>query len=131
MNTVPVATDTVFHTTKTGQRRKTVKHTEYPQFGMANVPGTIEVDDTTHCHVVEFINGCLNDYDSWPIETFHDAVDTLEWAKSDEHVLEGDFRYVNGLHILKIEECTERECLEQLDNYFRGIGDLETEVYGG
>jgi hypothetical protein len=77
----------------------------------------------THYHVVEFINGCLNDYDSGPIETLELARESLAYNVSNLTVDEnleptyapsGVDRYVRGLHTLKIEECTERECEDEL-----------------
>lgn len=75
----------------------------------------------THYHIVSFINGCLNDYDDGPYETlqvaraaldaFLDANDdTFPWqpAGVDRYEQQG------GPYILKIEECTEADCL--IDN---------------
>jgi hypothetical protein len=51
-----------------------------------------------HYHVVAFINGCLNDYDSGPIES-------LEMAQ--DHFAEIAPDWETGIHIVKIEDCTE------------------------
>jgi hypothetical protein len=51
-----------------------------------------------HYHVVAFINGCLNDYDSGPIES-------LELAQ--DHFAEVAPDWETGIHLVKIEECTE------------------------
>lgn len=109
MNTVPVDTSTTFHTTKTGQR--------------------IEKESGPHYHVVEFINGCTNDYDSGPYEELEDAQSDLEdmveshnenalWLNEngyhdDPYTKDGDDRYTRNAFILKIEECRETKCLEE------------------
>jgi hypothetical protein len=67
-------------------------------------------ESTPHYHVVEFINGCLNDYDSGPIATIQDAREELAQMRdfvAGEYVPAGDDRYERGVHILKIEMCTE------------------------
>jgi hypothetical protein len=75
-----------------------------------------------HYHVVEFINGCLNDSDSGPYESLQEAREGLQWFldgygdNADEHVQiepAGEDRYERGIHILKIEACTESECLNE------------------
>lgn len=68
-----------------------------------------------HYHVVEFINGCLNDWVSGP--------DTLEGCRAEiaqyvevaelennQYEPAGTDRFTRGLYILKIEECYETEC---------------------
>jgi hypothetical protein len=82
---------------------------------------------TEHFHVVEFINGCLNDGDSGPIESLSDAREELQrivddaasvgsWNPDmvDYYRPAGEDRYVRGSYILKIEECTEDECMDDL-----------------
>lgn len=73
----------------------------------------------THYHVVEFINGCLNDYDSGPFEDHYDALSHLQemLARSEpgEYVATAYDRYERGIHILKVEECTNEDCA--LDDY--------------
>jgi hypothetical protein len=74
-------------------------------------------DDATmnsHYHVVEFINGCLNDYDSGPIASIADARNELQFFLGTDdfdddsaYVPAGKDRYERGLHILKIETCNE------------------------
>ena len=65
-----------------------------------------------HYHVVQFINGCLNDSDSGPYTTLNDARGELHFLVNERRdmghavKLEGKDRYVDGLYILKIEECT-------------------------
>ena len=78
-----------------------------------------------HYHVVEFINGCLNDYDSGPIESLDDArLEVAQWVEDSR--VEDDYgtvngipweptgvdRFTRGIHILKIEECHE-DCEEE------------------
>lgn len=79
-----------------------------------------------HYHVVEFINGCLNDYDSEAYETLDDARSDLSdmverhneeaaWNRdngyrSEPYQAEGTDRYTRGIYILKIEECYETDC---------------------
>jgi hypothetical protein len=73
-----------------------------------------------HYHVVRFINGCLNDSDSGPYTTLKDARAELKYCVSVHREMgetvkpEGKDRYVSGLYILKIEECTNdiAECEE-------------------
>jgi hypothetical protein len=70
-----------------------------------------------HYHVVEFINGCLNDYDSGPIEALDEAqahitgivqsTDGHSEDGMDVYVEAGEDRYERGIYILKVEECTE------------------------
>ena len=67
-----------------------------------------------HYHVVQFINGCLNDYDSGPIDTLDDARELLKSLIDGDRdnalsvVEAGTDRYiVKGVYILKIEECNE------------------------
>jgi len=64
-----------------------------------------------HYHVVEFINGCLNDYDSGPIDSLGDArIELAQFVDDVEYDWEPDGvdRFTRGTHILKIEECGER-----------------------
>lgn len=79
-----------------------------------------------HYHIVEFINGCLNDYDSGPYESLADAQSDLADAvergneeaawneengyRSEPYEPAGTDRFIRGNYILKIEECTETEC---------------------
>jgi hypothetical protein len=76
-----------------------------------------------HYHVVEFINGCLNDYDSGPFDSLEDAQEVLndivkegnKFPDTDELYVEaGEDRYERGLYILKIEVCNETECEERI-----------------
>jgi len=76
-----------------------------------------------HYHIVEFINGCLNDYDSGPYEDLADAQSDLKdmvenhnenalWFNEnglheDPYVEEGEDLYTRNIYILKIEECTQ------------------------
>jgi len=72
-----------------------------------------------HYHVVEFIDGCLNDYDSGPMATIDEARATLtgiaqatdgyaETGADDElYTPAGEDRYTRGSYILKIETCRE------------------------
>jgi hypothetical protein len=65
-----------------------------------------------HYHVVEFINGCLNDYDSGPIDTLDNARCELDhlvnvWNDEEAYVPAGNDRYQRGIYILKVESCTE------------------------
>jgi hypothetical protein len=73
---------------------------------------------TEHYHVVEFIDGFLNDYDSGPIATIEDARKALQASVDADNAYEleqdanlyvaaGDDRYERGMHILKIETCNE------------------------
>lgn len=75
-----------------------------------------------HYHVVSFINGCLNDYDSGAIDTLEDArIELAEYIDNSpfdsfeacQWVPAGVDRYVQveGLYIAKIESCTE-ECFD-------------------
>jgi hypothetical protein len=69
----------------------------------------------THYHVVEFIDGCLNDYDSGPFDAINDAREWIENIVADTPDLyepSGESRYVrvNSPYILKIESCNEQEC---------------------
>lgn len=77
---------------------------------------TQEEEATTHYHVVAFMDGCLNDYDSGPYSTIEDAEQDLAWylesgAMVPDAPIEdaGYLRYANGPYIIKVEECTE-EC---------------------
>ncbi len=70
-----------------------------------------------HYHVVEFIQGCLNDYDSGPYETLEYAREELEdirrWYEENTdkpYKPAGADRYESGVHVLKIEECNEEDC---------------------
>jgi hypothetical protein len=73
-----------------------------------------------HYHVVCFVNGCLNDYDSGPLESLDDArVALAEYANSDTDefrywVPAGVDRYQqhDGLYTLVIEPCCDNECQE-------------------
>jgi hypothetical protein len=71
--------------------------------------GLAEPEPTPHWHIVEFIDGCLNDYDSGPIDTIEDAREELrqitEVRTIGEYTPAGEDRFERGLHILKIEEC--------------------------
>jgi hypothetical protein len=67
-----------------------------------------------HYHVVAFINGCLNDYDSGPIALEADADMALQGfvreaqELTDEPIRNtGYMRYQNGPYIVKVESCTE------------------------
>jgi hypothetical protein len=68
---------------------------------------------TPHYHVVDFIDGCLNDYDSGPYETLEDARSELRSIM--EHPMQlakfeqaGEDRYIyDNIHILKIEKCSQ------------------------
>jgi hypothetical protein len=66
---------------------------------------------TTHYHVVSFINGCLNDYDSGPIKTLEDARASLQdylWSGDGENFHEaGPDRYTDGFSITTIEPCND------------------------
>lgn len=107
-----------------------------------------------HYHVVEFINGCLNDYDSGPYETLEDAREEVrqitEVHAPGEYIQYGKDKYERSdLYILKIEECTEKECEKELHRvetdfsdlpfveidlepaWFGGTTNEEGEVYGG
>lgn len=73
-----------------------------------------------HYHVVEFINGCLNEYDSGPFEEREDArIHLLETVNENneseyrghDYIQAGEDRYERGPFILKIEECGE-DCKE-------------------
>jgi hypothetical protein len=73
---------------------------------------------TEHYHVVTFIDGCLNDYDSGPIEGLEDArahlaeyVDQDDW---DSWEPAGVDRFVGATspYILKIESCC--DCEEEI-----------------
>lgn len=86
------------------------------------MPETTETESTTHYHVVEFIDGCLHDDDSGPIETLDEARaelrdrvvghnETDTWINEQRYphapyMPAGQDRYQRGLHILKIETCT-------------------------
>ena len=95
-----------------------------------------EEERKTHYHVVEFINGCLNDYDSGPFEDREDArIHLLETVNANnespyrrrDYVQAGEDRYKRGLFILKIEECSE-DCESELDPlYFSGMTNEEGE----
>jgi hypothetical protein len=76
-----------------------------------------------HYHVVAFVNGCLNDYDSGPYESLEDArkelseivdADNAYELEQDSNLweAEGVDRFTRRLHILKIEECHE-DCEEE------------------
>jgi hypothetical protein len=71
-----------------------------------------------HYHVVEFINGCLNDYDSGPYDTLEDARGHIKEVinhpcQAGKIVPAGEDRYiVDDLYIMKIEECHE-DCEEE------------------
>jgi hypothetical protein len=76
-------------------------------------------NDAPHYHVVAFINGCLNDYDSGPFYYLENAREDLRnyleyggMQPDQEIVPAGTDRYTNGPYIIKIEECTEPECTE-------------------
>jgi hypothetical protein len=67
-----------------------------------------------HYHVVAFIDGCLNDYDSGPIESEADADMALqEFVREAQELTDepirntGYMRYQNGPYIVKVESCTE------------------------
>lgn len=81
-----------------------------------------DTEPRKHYHVVSFINGCLNDYDSGAIDTLEDArielaeyvenspfdsFDTVEWQAAGVD----RFVQVEGLYVAKIEPCTQN-CLE-------------------
>jgi t-SNARE complex subunit (syntaxin) len=71
-----------------------------------------------HYHVVQFIDGSLNDGDSGPYTTLKDARAELRdvvqsYRQRGQTVkAEGKDRYVCGLYIIKIEACenTLQEC---------------------
>lgn len=75
-------------------------------------------NDRQHYHVVAFINGCLNDYDSGPIDTFEDAVTALRdymnegGMQPDTEVSDvfGETRYQQGLYTIQVEACQEEAC---------------------
>jgi hypothetical protein len=68
----------------------------------------------THYHVVEFINGCLNDYDSGPLDTLRDAATHMKEIVKENPDYErvGPMRYQRGLYTLKIEDCSIVGCNE-------------------
>ena len=73
---------------------------------------TDEEEPTAHYHVVAFMPGCLNDYDSGPIDDIESARVVLkeladDYPEGDPMVPGGKDRYTNAFYILKIEECTE------------------------
>ena len=74
-----------------------------------------------HYHVVAFIPGCLNDYDSGPIDTLAEAreellqyVDTGGMQPERPCKTAGPDRYTNGPYVITIEECAE-ECDPESD----------------
>ena len=78
----------------------------------------------THYHVVVFIDGCLNDYDSGPIEDIAEAREALAWQLDLgrgavcgwKRTGEDRYQQIDGLYIVKIEDCTEG-CNEWEDDY--------------
>lgn len=94
----------------------------------SNCGSVLDADDNcdncevpkNHYHVVEFINGCLNDYDSGPIDELIDAQTLLDEMVhqhngftsegEDKYLANGVLRYERGLYILKVEECSETDC---------------------
>ena len=70
-----------------------------------------EPEPAPHYHVVAFIDGCLNDYDSGPINDYTDALADLDWYMEttypDTPTVAGQERYQVGPYIIKVEECRE------------------------
>lgn len=86
-----------------------------PQTAFVDSQGGTTQSEKPHYHVVEFINGCLNDYDSGPIETIGWAREVLKshvnrdfsYGDDDEPQYQevGQDKYVSEIRILTIEEC--------------------------
>jgi hypothetical protein len=72
-----------------------------------------DLDDVIpHFHVVAFINGCLNDYDSGPIESEELARESLreyvatEATYTEDEIVQVDVdRYQRGPYTITIEPC--------------------------